>query len=267
MKKLFALFVSAFATANIYAACTPATTAPPIDGGFFPAANTQPCVVKGTALTDYVIQLKNFGNITNDVFVVSTRIDTVVGLPSGLTWNMTAPAANAANTLLLDEIGCIEISGTTNEPTGTYNLDFAVTVEVSLSGSIQTVSGRTSELVTVFNNQFGTDADFSYFINVVNTQSECTNTVGIRELTQVSSLNVYPNPVTDKTVLTFYNTENAVYTVKVLDAMGKEVYAENINSVLGMNRADLNLNGISSGVYFLVLSNAKATATRRLIVE
>jgi hypothetical protein len=91
--------------------------------------------------------------------------------------------------------------------------------------------------------------------------------VGIRELTQVSSLNVYPNPVTDKTVLTFYNTENAVYTVKVLDAMGKEVYAENINSVLGMNRADLNLNGISSGVYFLVLSNAKATATRRLIVE
>lgn len=267
MKKIIALFVTAFASANIYAACTPATSTPPIDGGFFPAPNTQPCAVKGTPLTDYVIQLKNFGNITNDVFVISTRIDTVVGLPSGLTWSMTAPAANAANTLLLDEIGCIEILGTTNDPAGTYDLDFAVTVEVSLSGSIQTVNGRTSELVTVFNNQFGTEADFSYFINVVNTESECTNTVGIRELTQVASLNVYPNPASEKTVVTFYDAENTVYTARVLDVMGKEVFAENINSDLGMNRAELNLSGIASGVYFFVLSNGKATATRRLIIE
>lgn len=267
MKKLIALFVTAFASANIYAACTPAATAPPIDGGFFPAANNQPCAVKGTALTDYVIQLKNFGNITNDVFVISTRIDTVVGLPSGLNWNMTAPAGNAANTLLLGEIGCIEITGTTNANAGTYDLDFAVTVQVSLSGQIQNISGRTSELVELFNSTFGTEADFSYFVNVVNTQGECTNAVSVKELTQVSGLNIYPNPTSNKAVVSFYNAENANYTARVLDVMGKEVMFENLLSTAGMNKIELSVGNIPSGVYFFVLSNGKATATRRMIIE
>jgi hypothetical protein len=267
MKKLIALFVFTIVSANIFAVCIPAATAPPIDGGFFPASNTQPCVVKSEPVSGLVIQLKNFGVITNDVFVISTRIDTVLGLPSGLSWNMTAPSANPANTLLTDEIGCIEITGTTTAPTGNYDLDFAVTVEVSLSGQVQTIVGRTSELVEVFNSTFGTEADFSYYLNVVNNQGECTHTVGIQELTNVSNLNVYPNPFSYKTVISFNSIENTRYTARITDVMGKEIYAESINATLGMNKVELNAINISSGVYFFVLSNDKANATKRLVVE
>jgi hypothetical protein len=267
MKKIIALFVFAIISGNIYAACTPAATAPPIDGGFFPASNSQPCVVKSEPVSGLVIQLKNFGNITNDVFVISTRIDTVLGLPSGLSWNMTVPSANSANTLLTDEIGCIEITGSTNAPIGNYDLDFAVTVEVSLSGNVQTIIGRTSELVQVFNSTFGTEADFSYYLNVVNNQSECTHTVGIQELTNVSNLNIYPNPFSDKTVVSFNSIETTKYTARIIDVMGKEVYTESINAASGMNKVEVNAKNISSGMYFIVLSNGKATSTKRLVVE
>jgi hypothetical protein len=269
MKKIFVSFIISatmlFAN-DVFAACTPATTAPPIDGGFFPASNTQPCVVKSVPVSGLVIQLKNFGNITNDVFVISTRIDTVLGLPSGLSWNMTVPSANPANTLLTDEIGCIEITGTTTASIGNYDLDFAVTVEVSLSGQVQTIVGRTSELVQVFNNQFGTEADFSYFLNVVENQAACTN-VGVKEVANISGFNIYPNPVNNKSLVTFFSKENETFIVRVLDVMGKEVYSENIFVTSGINNIDFKSKNISGGVYFFTLSDGKGISTKRIIVE
>jgi len=268
MKRIFVSFIISatllFAN-DLFAACTPAATAPPIDGGFFPAPNTQPCIVKNQAYNTS-IQLKNFGDITNDVFVVSTRIDSVHGLPTGLTWSATVPNGNVANTLLKAEIGCIEVTGTTNAPAGTYDLDYTVTVVVSLSGSQQTVSGRTSELVTVFNNQFGTEADFNYSLSVVENQSECTN-VGIKEVANISGFNIYPNPVNDKSLVTFFSKENETFIVRVLDVMGKEVYSENIFVTSGINNIDFKTKNISGGVYFFTLSDGKGISTKRIIVE
>jgi hypothetical protein len=269
MKKfIFSLAFSsllAFQFSAVNATCTPAGSAPITDGGFFPAPGTQTCAVNNQPLMGYAIQMLNFGFISNDAQVVSTRIDTVHGLPAGLSWNMTVPGTNAANTLLSDEIGCIEITGTPNASTGNYTLDFSVTVDLILSGAPQTVNGRTSELQTLFNNQFGANADFGYFINVVNSQGECTNSV--KELTNVSNLNVFPNPFSEKTIISFNSNESAKYTARLIDIMGKEVYTEELNAVSGTNMIALNRNKISGGVYFFVLTNGKATATKKLVVE
>ncbi len=271
MKKLiFSLaFTSLLAVqfSAVNATCTPAGSAPITDGGFFPASNTQPCVVKNEAVTNFVIQLKNFGEIQSGTYVISTRIDSIINLPLGLSWNMNTPSGNLGNTLLTDELGCIEISGITNVSAAIYNLDFMVTVVVNLDGDVKTFTDKTSVLVQTFNATFHTNADFSYFVNVINNQNECTHVVGIQELTNVSNLNVYPNPFSDKTVISFNSAENAKYTARLIDVMGKEVYAEELNAVSGSNMIALNRNKISSGVYFFVLSDGKATATKRLVVE
>ena len=269
MKKLIALFVFTIVSLNIYATCTPAATAPPIDGGFFPASNTQPCIVRSEPISGLVIQLKNFGVVASGVYVVSTKFDTIIGLPSGSSWNMTAPSANPANTLLTDEIGCIEITGSTTAPIGNYDLDFGVTVVLTVDNgqTFDTITDRTSVLVVAFNQLLGAEADFSYFLSVVNSQSECAHTVGIQELTNVSKLSVYPNPFSDKTVISFNSVEPAKYTARIIDVMGKEVYAETINATSGTNKIEVNRKNISRGMYFFVLTNGKATATKRLVIE
>jgi len=268
MKKLFVSFittVSLIISANtVFAQCTPASSST-IDGGFFPPDSTQDCAVKNQSYA-IVMQLKNFGTVATGVYVESTRIDTFYNLPTGLSWTMTVPNGNPANTLLTGEIGCIDFTGTPTSNAGTYVLDVWVTVQVNLQGNSQTFANKASELVPVLNSTFGTDYDLSYRIFVVDNASQCTNT-GIEELTSVGNLNVYPNPFSDKTVVSFNAAENGNFTARITNIMGQEVYNENMNIVAGANKMEITNNGFAKGVYFFILSNGNKSVSRRIVIE
>lgn len=273
MKKVKLFFATMFVAGAMFtaqfanAACTPTVLD---SSGLDPDWQDLPCIVQGTAYNE-VINLKNFGTVSG-ITVEWLRVDSITGAPAGISWAMTVPVGNPPNTLLTLEDGCIDVSGTTSAARGNYQLGLYVCVKVTLSPS-PLCDEANSLIQTIGQLSPGAELpDFSYFLRVIESGESCPDSlvdtdVSVRELASVTGLSVYPNPFSSKAVITFNSDVNAKYTARLVDIMGREVYAETINANVGRNSVEMNRNNISTGVYFFTLSDGKATTTKRVIVE
>jgi len=118
-----------------FSQCTPDNTLQLV--GLYPPDSLLPCVEEGEYF-DEVIQFKNFSvisgasiGIPGNFTVNWVRIDSVRNLPQGLTYTCNDPNC----TYTTGEVGCVNITGTTNAPAGDYYLGFYATVEVDLGGT------------------------------------------------------------------------------------------------------------------------------------
>ena len=131
MKKLYIFLILLLATSAIFAQCNIDTTF--LSGtpqGMYPTANHLPHIVKDS-LYDQTVQGKietamtfgTFGSATID----SVRLDSLVGLPAGITW------LKSPNVLLGGGYGCVEFTGTTSDSAGQYNVSAFGIIWVHLS--------------------------------------------------------------------------------------------------------------------------------------
>lgn len=96
-----------------------------------------------------------------------------------------------------------------------------------------------------------------------------TTVVGINELTKSIRLNMYPNPTTGETNLTFNLNESALMTMNVVDILGKEVIATT-NHQMNAGEQTLSVNKdnkLTKGIYFVNLSMNGAKMSRKLIIN
>ena len=85
---------------------------------------------------------------------------------------------------------------------------------------------------------------------------------------KLSSLNAYPNPTNGITTVTFYSNQNAKYSIKVVDIIGKVLINANISAVEGYNVNEINLKNVSKGLYFIsIQAEGSEVQTLRLVVE
>ncbi len=87
---------------------------------------------------------------------------------------------------------------------------------------------------------------------------------GISDL-QITNYNliVFPNPAKEEMTITGYTLQNSQPAqLKIFDVIGKEVLSQ---SIANLKSHILNLNSISSGVYYLQLNNGKHTSTARFV--
>jgi hypothetical protein len=270
MKKVKMFFATMFVAGAMFSAqfANAACTITPQDSsGLEPNWPGLPCITQGQAYNE-VINLKNFGSVSG-ITVEWLRVDSIVGAPAGINWSMTVPTGNPTNQLFTNEDGCIEVSGTSNAARGDYQLGLYVCVKVTLSPN--PLCNEANALIAQI-GQISPGAelpDFSYFLRVIENGESCPDSLvsNVNELTTVSGLNVYPNPFSSKAAITFTSVVNAKFTARLVDVMGREVYAETINATTGSNMVEMNRNNISTGVYFFTLSDGKATTTKRVIVE
>ncbi len=92
-------------------------------------------------------------------------------------------------------------------------------------------------------------------------QSETTTPLGPVSVTEINELglNIYPNPSKGNINVTFGgNSSNG--SVRIVDMNGKEVLAQTINSLNG----EINCENLSNGLYFVELTVAGKTATKKL---
>ena len=79
------------------------------------------------------------------------------------------------------------------------------------------------------------------------------------------SLSVWPMPAKDKLLITY--TQNASYpksNISLLDLNGKQIMTQTMEPV---NETELNISGVSSGIYMLRLTNSKETVIRKVIIS
>jgi len=83
----------------------------------------------------------------------------------------------------------------------------------------------------------------------------------------VKSLNMYPNPVRNKAMVSFDLKENATVNYQVFDMMGRMVKNENLGKLEnGSHEAEVSVEGLATGAYVLRLNAGSNTSTVKFLV-
>jgi len=88
---------------------------------------------------------------------------------------------------------------------------------------------------------------------------------GINEIGNITLDGVFPNPVTDKTVVRFTAGNNADMKMILTDMQGRVIISKNIAAVKGSNQIDINLSNNSAGVYQLSLTSNTSKKIVKLV--
>lgn len=84
--------------------------------------------------------------------------------------------------------------------------------------------------------------------------------------TLTSSFSILPNPTDGQFNLSFL-TNRGTATVNVFDALGRVVYAEQINSANGLVNHSMDLRSLAAGVYTVRLQTQDGSAQQRLVIS
>jgi len=93
-------------------------------------------------------------------------------------------------------------------------------------------------------------------------------TVGIDDIDESSITAIYPNPANSTTFVNYNLTQNTNVSISIHNMLGKEVYSTaSVSQSAGEYKTQLDLNGLSDGVYFLKLQTDNKTYTQKLVIN
>lgn len=96
-----------------------------------------------------------------------------------------------------------------------------------------------------------------------------SNVLGIAAISAnaLSSLELFPNPATDVTVLKVNSQKAMDAKVIIYNALGAVVSEMPVAILEGKNKIDLDVNQLSSGIYFAQIKMANSTVTKKLVIK
>ena len=80
-------------------------------------------------------------------------------------------------------------------------------------------------------------------------------------------VNAYPNPAINFTNITLNLEATGEVSIRILNAIGQEVYFSNDTYKSGVHSVKINLNGFESGVYLYTIDSENFSKTNRLVVK
>ena len=141
----------------------------------------------------------------------------------------------------------------------------------AVSIKFDTSSSTTVLLSVVANDVCNSSAPASLSIAVNPACRSGEDETGVTDLAtsyQLNSLIVFPNPATSKVNLEFFSDRKANYAMKIIDAVGRMLYNENMAVVEGVNSKEVNIENIAPGMYLISLQHeGDDVQNLRLIVE
>ncbi|OIQ29319.1 MAG: hypothetical protein BM564_06365 [Bacteroidetes bacterium MedPE-SWsnd-G2] len=131
-------------------------------------------------------------------------------------------------------------------------------------GDLSTIYGEASEgdwvltVVDTFAADGGTIEEF--------TLNLCIESALSIDEVSLSEFKVYPNPNTGLFWVEFNSQTSSDLKFEVYDIRGRQIFNETENAN-GYIRKDINLTGVSSGVYVLYVSDGTSKVSRKLVIE
>ncbi len=267
MKKIYSLIIAMIVVAgSLSAQCTidaNAQTTP----GVNPAAENLPCIVR-TVAYDQTLQGKiqssydtSFLGYAATLRVDSVRIDSIAGLPTGISWSRNPTV------LLGGGNGCLRLDGTTTDTVGQYDLVaygtawLRVLVPNTPLGNIDTPYTYNGNL-----NRFSPFG--GYYVTVINQGDACSHVTGINDFSGDlnTALSVYPNPNNGVFTLSLNAGNRVNGNINVIDATGRLVYSQPID-VLGLYNTTIDVSRFSKGLYTIQVRTTNGYAAKNISVE
>ena len=82
-----------------------------------------------------------------------------------------------------------------------------------------------------------------------------------------AEVNMYPNPATDKTIVSINLKKSSDVSIQVMDMNGKILRAANYSNLNGTSTIEMNTENLNSGIYAVVVTIDGVISTQRLVVE
>lgn len=82
-----------------------------------------------------------------------------------------------------------------------------------------------------------------------------------------AEVNMYPNPATDKTIISINLKKSSEVSIQVMDMNGKILRAANYSNLNGTSTIEMNTENLNSGIYAVVVTIDGVISTQRLVVE
>ena len=258
MKKFYSLIAAIALTVGLTNAqpCTinpNAQTTP----GVTPAKENLPCIQPGVAYNQTLqVKVQDSKDTTIIVSVTirvdSVRIDSVVGLPNGISFS------RYPDVILGGANGCGTISGTTNDAPGQYDL---VAWGTAWLRAIVT-SPIAIDTPYVYDGQLNAFSPFGdYYVTVCGGNS--INTLNA-ELNK--ALSVYPNPSNGTFEVRLNGGSRVNGDMKIVDVTGRVVYTQLVDAV-GYYSTKVDLTTLPKGIYTVQLRTAEGFASKNISID
>ncbi len=126
-----------------------------------------------------------------------------------------------------------------------------------------------SQTITISNAFFASNFRFKIRVNNGNGNNfyiddiNINNVVGVEELNTLNSVNIFPNPMTDKATVELDVTKDSEVSIYVMNAIGEIVQqvVSNQSVSQGNTNFTINKNNLSKGIYFV---NIDVNGTRKM---
>ena len=145
----------------------------------------------------------------------------------------------------------------------------------SISGTAVSITQTSDTTANVVFNSNGTrniTAKVSSACSYVNKSISVVVGTGCRDGEDFSNntdepISVYPNPATDRITVSFNGEQSSIYHITLEDMMGREVMIQNGTTEIGISNLELNLSGISKGLYLIHITKGNSNKAMRLLIE
>ncbi|MBK7666763.1 MAG: T9SS type A sorting domain-containing protein [Sphingobacteriaceae bacterium] len=277
-------------TSTLYPVGSVARTVGTAAANYYTSSSTQLNFWGGrfTALSQNVDYAFNSGAVHASYPMVynTTATSTFVGSVSSGTNNGTI--SNGTSTVLVDGQGTLNLPNRSFANVlrvNTYN-GFDFTLPVSVFTAIGNVKQQSYDYYTGLTNFPSTKLNPLFTIvsstinvlspaliaTVITTSSVFLNKdyeyVSITEnSSEVSELNLFPNPATNNFNLVFVNENAQQVTVEITNALGQLVRKENLANTKGLVNQIVNIAGIEAGVYFVKVNVGEKSSVKKLTIQ
>ena len=223
MKKFSFLFFSLLIAFGSFAQCVVDSNLAVLDtttGGFYPDANHIPHIIQDSAylqtvqgkiassMTQTINNVPTFGTVTITVTVDTVSLDSIGGLPTGITWT------KSSDILLGGGIGCVQFSGSTTDSAGVYRLSAYgfIKIHYSVEGGLfqgnDSTYGSLERLPAYSNIFLVVDSAPSALSATVTSRTNCSNAPGSATVTPSGGSPVAPYTYLWNTGVTSYTINN-----------------------------------------------------------
>ena len=154
-------------------------------------------------------------------------------------------------------------TGTELNPFGTSSTNILVpTLEANWNDAYVNL-GMTGDLMVKF--KVTTNRGNSLWLDDIQIMS--TTSTGA-QLTSVSKIVTYPNPVNDNLSIDISSDDASSVNIKIIDITGKVIMDLGSKELqIGLNTVSINTSGLASGMYNLEVSSTEGSNVKRIIVE
>jgi hypothetical protein len=175
------------------------------------------------------------------------------------TVSITKPTANQQIT----SVASVAVSASASDDDG-----WVTRVQIYIDDSLVSQTNK----YTWLNAPLGEHSIFARaFDNYGDSTSSDTITItilptGISSLISQGSINIYPNPAADKVYVKVPDELDGITEISIIDLRGRILVLQNYPSLFG-RISEIELSGISNGIYILKLTTGKKTENRKLVVN